>query len=235
MSLSSGKCVLCLGTLLGRYLHVHAKCLYEAIYFMRDGYEGAGVSSGLVQQLAPVCYLCNENETTDAEHVYTKSKGGDPGWPNIAGACWLCNSKKGTKVGISDEAEERWHQQQEVFRAAAARCVERGDLLYHDLVPLPSGYDLLGTSGEPEEGCWRFELVDDLAVEFEDLYDEEERDYDPQALAEEVIDSWLETPAGQEFDLLDRRPPLTPEEREENIKALKKALKDFKKSSRRRK
>ena len=35
-------------------------------------------------------------------------------------------------------------------------------------------------------------------------YDEEDRDYDPEALAEEVIDSWLETPAGQQFNLFDR-------------------------------
>lgn len=225
-STPSGKCVLCLGTLLGRYLHAHAQCLVEAIYFMRDSYEGAWVSTSLVQRLAPVCYLCNENETTDAEHVYPKSKGGDPGWPNIAGACSPCNSSKGTKVGISDEAEERWHQQQEVFRAAAARSVERGDLLYHDLVP---------TSGEFEEGGWRDELVDELTFELECLlYDEEEwqeRGYDPEALAGEIIDSWLETPAGQEFDLWDRKPPPTPEERKENIKALKKALKALKKSS----
>ncbi len=200
----SGKCVVCLRTLLGRYLHAHRKCLYEAIFFMRDGYESAWVSTPLVQRLAPVCYLCNENETTDAEHIYPKSKGGDPGWPNIAGACGLCNTKKGTKVGISEEAKERWHQHQEVFRAAAARCVERGDRLYHDLIALPSGYDLLGTSEEPEEGCWRFELVQDLADELEYLYDEEDRDYDPEALAEEVIDSWLETPAGQQFNLFDR-------------------------------
>jgi hypothetical protein len=226
----SGKCVLCLGTLLGRYLHAHAQCLVDAIYFMRDGYEGASVSTAVVKRLAPVCYLCNENETTDQEHVYPKSIGGDPGWPNIAGGCWLCNSKKGTKVGISDEAEERWHQHQEVFRAAAARCVERGDLLYHDLVPI---------GGEFEEGGWRYELVEELAVDLEDLlYDDEEweeREYDPEALAGEIIDSWLETPAGQEFELWDKRPPPTPEERVENMKALKKALKDLKKSSRRRK
>jgi hypothetical protein len=82
-------------------------------------------------------------------------------------------------------------------------------------------------------------LVEELAVDLEDLlYDDEEweeREYDPEALAGEIIDSWLETPAGQEFELWDKRPPPTPEERVENMKALKKALKDLKKSSRRRK
>ena len=47
-------------------------------------------------------------------------------------------------------------------------------------------------------------MVQDLADELEYLYDEEDRDYDPEALAEEVIDSWLETPAGQQFNLFDR-------------------------------
>ena len=193
----SSKCVLCLDTLRDRYLHAHRKCLYGAIYFMRDGYESAWVSTRLVLRLAPVCYLCNENKSTDAEHVYPKSKGGDLGWPNIAGACSACNSRKHARVGISDEAEERWHQQQEVFRAAAARCVERGDLLYHDLIP---------TDGVFKKGAWR----DDLAGELRSLIrmgrhrDGEEPAYDPEVLAEEAIDSWLETPAGQQFNLFDR-------------------------------
>ncbi len=32
----------------------------------------------------------------------------------------------------------------------------------------------------------------------------EEPAYDPEVLAEEAIDSWLETPAGQQFNLFDR-------------------------------
>jgi len=41
----SGRCVVCLGAVRDRYLHAHAKCLYEAIYFMRDGFAGAPVSA----------------------------------------------------------------------------------------------------------------------------------------------------------------------------------------------
>ncbi len=57
-----------------------------------------------------------------------------------------------------------------------------------------------------KEGAWR----DDLAGELEYLIrtgrhrDGEEPAYDPEVLAEEAIDSWLETPAGQQFNLFDR-------------------------------
>ena len=62
-----------------------------------------------VAQLAPIirangsiCYLCGEEITDLAEHVYPIAKGGSHRLSNLGGACWRCNLSKGDLILSTD-------------------------------------------------------------------------------------------------------------------------------------
>ncbi|HEX3826134.1 MAG TPA: HNH endonuclease [Sporichthyaceae bacterium] len=76
-------------------------------------------------RLAPVCYLCGIAPTENVEHVIPQVLGGPDRWANVAGACIICNVRKGGRpfTPTPDQAA-RLAAHQAGFRAAYARVTE---------------------------------------------------------------------------------------------------------------
>lgn len=45
----------------------------------------------------PLCTYCKVNQSTQADHVIPRSKGGPDTLPNLRGACAPCNARKGAR------------------------------------------------------------------------------------------------------------------------------------------
>jgi hypothetical protein len=81
--------------------------------------HGTTVISPMVRHLAPICYLCAEAPSEEADHVIPKVHGGTDSLSNLGAACRSCNSSKADHlVELTPEQEGRLASQQADIQTA---------------------------------------------------------------------------------------------------------------------
>jgi 5-methylcytosine-specific restriction endonuclease McrA len=235
------KCIVCSDKVPKGHKYVCGDGCWEgAITWWQLGYEDGGLPIP-APLLTPTCYLCGQEPASDTEHVHPVHLGGSNKWSNLGAACSSCNSKKGTKTEISNEARKRLEEQQKIYRATAKRCQEVGELIYEDLIPMCKEV-IAENETLVEEGGFRDEFYEEYYDWIFDNHLVSEKDDEHlrlnqfkdkkfcEELSRYVIDAWLKTKDGKKFDLWDDHPddPLSPEESEQANQELLEAWENVK-------